>query len=145
MRADNSHHLHDAVRRRQRRTLDRATTALAELQRTDQSVSVAGLARAAGVTRSWIYTQPDLLDAIRATRNTPAGTRPAITRSTDESWNQRLALAHGRIRDLAAENRALREQLARVHGQLRTYRTANPTTKTPSTTETPSSTPRDTV
>ena len=141
MRADNSHHLHDAVRRRQRHTLDRATSALAELQRTDQPISVAGLARAAGVARSWIYTQPDLLDAIRATSNTPAGTRPAITRSTDDSWNQRLTLAHGRIRDLTAENRALREQLARVHGQLRVYRT----TKTPSTTQTRSSTPRATV
>lgn len=145
MRADNSRHLHDAVRGRQRRTLDRATSALSELQRTDQPVSVAGLARTAGVTRSWIYTQPDLLDAIRATSNTHARARPAITRSTDESWNQRLTLAHGRIRDLTAENRALRDQLARVHGQLRAYRTANPTTKTPSATQTPSSTPRDTV
>ena len=138
MRADNTQHLHDAVRRRQQLARDRATAALADLHRASQPVTVAGLARAARVARSWIYTQPDLLAAIRATTDIPGPPQPTTTRATDDSWNQRLALAHGRIRDLTAENHTLREQLARAHGQLRAYRTANPATKTPSTTQTPS-------
>ena len=41
------------------------------------------------------------------------------TRTTDESWQRRLELAHQRIKDLAEENKQLRTQLALAHGQRR--------------------------
>lgn len=36
-----------------------------EFHRDGQPTSIAGLARAAGVSRSWIYTQPDLLQQLQ--------------------------------------------------------------------------------
>ena len=127
MRADNTHHLRAAVERRQREAHDRAQAVLAEVQQHHRPISVAAFARAANVARSWIYTQPDLLAAITAhTRTTPLP--PPVDRSaaTNNSWKQRLDLAHARIRELTAENRALREQLARTHGQLRAQRATEP-------------------
>jgi hypothetical protein len=139
MRADNTRHLREAVQRRQQGALERAQAALAEFRRAGASISVSGLAREAKVARSWIYAQPALLAEIEKDRAAPRPAPPAPrTAATDESWQHRLDLAHGRIRDLAAEVKTLRDQLARTHGQLRELRTINGTTRTPSSTQTPS-------
>jgi len=71
----------------------------------------AGLARAAGVARSWIYTQADLLARITTER---PETRPETTDrpgASDESWQRRIELAHQRTKQLSEENRQLRDQL----------------------------------
>ena len=56
-----------------------------------------------------------------APRNAAAAT---VTRASDESLRQRLALAHDRIGELRAENQRLRDALAHAHGQLRAARLA---------------------
>jgi len=117
MRADNTEHLQKAAAARSEHTRRRAIETLDVLQQDDAPVTVAGLARAAGVERSWIYTQPDLLARITTER---PDTRPAATdrtRASDESWQRRIELAHQRIKQLSEENRQLRDQLAIAHGQ----------------------------
>ena len=143
MRADNTHHLRGAVEQRQRDTRQRAHAALADMQPQDQPISVSAFARAASVARSWIYTQPELLAAITASQvqiPTDATTSPSCiqTVATEDSWKQRLELAHARIHELTHDNQALRHQLAQAHGQLRAQRTAGGATRTPPTTQTPS-------
>ena len=91
------------------------------------------LAKAAAVARSWIYTQPDLMERIAATPERPANSAP--TRTTDESWQRRLELAHQRIKDLTEENKQLRTQLALAHGQRRADQIAS--VRTLSTKQTP--------
>jgi hypothetical protein len=75
---------------------------------------LAHLAREADVSRSWIYTQPELLELLEQLRPTShAGTgQPANSRATDESLRRRLALAHQRIAQLRHDNHELREMLA---------------------------------
>src|SRR5690349_7629985 len=97
MRADNTQYLRDAVQRRQRQARERATAALTEFKQRQQPVTVAGLARAARVARSWIYSQPDLLGELKDMRTAPASPVPVRTRASEESWRQRLELAHQRI------------------------------------------------
>lgn len=139
MRADNTDHLRVASRRRSALARERAEVALAELQSQHEPISVAGLARAAKVARSWIYTQPDLIEQIEQSRNLPP--RPpkqaTATAATDASWQRRLELAHNRIAELTAENKQLRHQLALAHGHLRSERISASTT--PSMTQTHSS------
>ena len=86
-------------------------------------ITVTAPAKAAGVARSWVYTQPDLMDRIAATPQRPA--RPVPTRKTDESWQRRRELAHQRIKDLTGENNQLRCQLALAHGQSRAEQIAS--------------------
>ncbi|MGH3379600.1 MAG: DUF6262 family protein [Actinoallomurus sp.] len=129
MRADNTVHLRRAVEQRQCTTRQKAAAALAALHRSTGPVTVAGLARAAGVSRSWIYTQPELLQQTRD-HQVESSTRTASRSSSasDASWQQRVQVAHTRIRELTAENKQLRDQIAQLHGQLRAFSKTRPWT-----------------
>lgn len=137
MRADNSHHLTDAARRRRDNTQARADLALQRLLDAGEPVSVARLATEARVSRSWIYAQPKLRAQIEQTQTSPA-TVPAHPAPVDDrsasaaSLRHRLELAHQRIQQLTEDNRRLRDQLARSRGQRRAERQTG-TTPTRST------------
>jgi hypothetical protein len=87
MRADNSDRLRIACRHRAERTLARAVEALDTMA--DGTVTVARLAAAADVSRSWIYTQPQLLEQIEALARTRSYVRspdrPAAQRASSAS------------------------------------------------------------
>lgn len=88
-------------------------------------MTVARLANQAGVSRSWIYTQPALLERIQQLQQHRASAgfvRDTATRATDNSLRHPLALAHERINQLRTKNQQLRDALAHAHGQLRTAR-----------------------
>ncbi len=67
MRHNNSHHLLAAAQRRRADTLERARKALQALGETGQRRTVTQIAAHAGVSRSWLYAQPELRDQLRAT------------------------------------------------------------------------------
>ena len=120
--------LSEAAARRHELTRSRAVQALRELDRTGAPVTFAGVAQAAGISRSWLYTQPDISSQIRRLRGKAgsagsAGAIPAAQRSTDASLRARLAAALDRNRQLTDENARLRRQLARALGDQRTART----------------------
>jgi len=120
--------LSQAAARRHELTRSRAVHALRELDRAGTPVTFAGVAQAAGISRSWPYTQPDISDQIRGMREKThgavfAGAVPAGQRSTDASLRARLAAALDRNRQLADENARLRRQLARALGDQRSSRT----------------------
>ena len=102
--------------------------ALRELDRAGIPVTFAGVAQAAGISRSWLYTQPDISSQIRRLRQKadgagPAGAIPAAQRATDASLRARLTAALGRNKQLADDNARLRRQLARALGDQRSART----------------------
>ena len=134
MRRDNSHHLLAAAQRRRADTLERASKALQELGETGQRRTVMQIAAHAGVSRSWLYAQPELRDQLRALTAISEPPEPAsarIERGSDASLRQRLTLAHERIRELDDVNQQLRNQIALLHGQLRANRiAATPVTDT---------------
>ena len=119
--------LSEAAARRHELTRARAVQALRELDRAGGPVTFAGVAKAAGVSRSWLYTQPDISGQIRRLRKTTdgageAGAVPAGQRATDASLRARLTAALDRNRQLADENARLRRQLARALGDQRSAR-----------------------
>jgi uncharacterized protein (DUF58 family) len=82
------------------------------------------VARTAGVSRSWLYAQPDLraeLERLRAlsTRAPTSPPVPAQQRATDASLRCRLEVVNAEIRRLRTENHQLRQQLARALGEHR--------------------------
>ena len=121
MRADP---LSDAAARRHELTRSRAVQALRELDRSGVPVTFAGVARAAGISRSWLYTQSDISSQIRRLRQeTNGGGVPAAQRPTDGSLRARLTAALDRNKQLADENARLRRQLAHALGDQRSART----------------------
>jgi hypothetical protein len=120
--------LSEAASRRHELTRARAVQSLRELDRAGIHVTFAGVARAAGISRSWLYTQPDISSQIRRLRHQAdgagaAGAVPASQRATDASLRARLTAALDRNKELADDNARLRRQLARALGDQRSART----------------------
>lgn len=126
MLADNTAHLAAAAQRRSEATLDRAEAAVAAAEAAGTPTTLTALARTAGVSRAWLYTQPELLDRIRPLTtdrlSRSAAAVPVSQRSTDASLRTRLTLAQRRNRDLMLENQQLRTDLQNALGQLRRSR-----------------------
>jgi hypothetical protein len=115
--------LAEAAAQRHELTRAKAVQALRELDRAGQPVTFARVAREAGISRSWLYTQPDISGQIRRLREKTDGAGSAGQRATDASLRARLAAALDRNKQLADENARLRRQLARALGDQRSART----------------------
>jgi hypothetical protein len=101
----------DSLRRRQRVTaaLDRAAAEGTE-------ISASGIARAAGVDRTFIYRHRDLLEKIHALQTEPPaddGTGPAVTRA---SLQADLLAAHERAIRLSTRIHHLEKRLSEALG-----------------------------
>ncbi len=122
MRPDNAAPIVAAARHRHELTRARAVQALRELDRTGAPVTFAAVAAKAGVSRSWLYAQPDIRDQIvrlrEATSRSPAAPVPAAQRTTDASLLRRLEAAHAERRRLQEENTRLRQEIARARRQV---------------------------
>jgi hypothetical protein len=123
MRADNTAPLISAARKRHELTRSKAIRALRELERAGTPVKFETVARAAGVSRSWLYAQSDIRAEIERLRGTtqraPSPPIPAAQRASDASLLRRLAEASQRNQQLAEENARLRRQLAHALGDQR--------------------------
>ena len=119
---DRVQRLRDAAQSRHDATVRRAQDALRRLASRGDAVSYRRLAELAGVSRSWLYSQPDLRQQIDQLRDRPADQRqriPAAERATAESLRQQLHAYRDELKRLRSENQALREQLARHLGTAR--------------------------
>ena len=123
MRADNTRHIIAAARQRRELTRAKAVQALRVLDARGAPVTFEAVAAAAGVSRSWLYAQPDIraeIERLRAVSGrAPAAPVPSRQRSSDASLLRRLEAASHRIRQLTEENRVLRTQLAQALGERR--------------------------
>ena len=123
MRPDPAAPLAEAAARRHELTRAKAIQALRELDRAGMPVTFAAVASAAGISRSWLYTQADIRDQIDQLRQTgPASTSHApdgATQSSGASLRARLNQALERNRQLADDNSRLRRQLAQALGEQR--------------------------
>ena len=123
MRADNTAHLIAAASRRRELARSKAIRAVRELDAAGAAVTFESVARTAGVSRSWLYTQPDIRAEVLRLRDlgrrAPGTSVPARHRSSDASLLRRLEASTARNRELAEDNQRLRRQLAQALGQLR--------------------------
>jgi len=112
-----------AAARRHDETLRQALDALAALDADGLAVSFQAVARRAGVSRQWLYTQPELRARIEQLRGRrPSGTPTAVPddqRARERSLRQRNETLLIDNRRLRAENQTLRDELAVLYGQLR--------------------------
>lgn len=118
MRADNTENLLNAARNRTAVTRRKVTMAIRRLDAAAATVTYQSLAREAGVSRSWLYTQPDirqLIDQHRAGHPEPAeASPPPRQRPSTASLQTRLEIANTRIRELQQDNQRLRQALAQA-------------------------------
>jgi Family of unknown function (DUF6262) len=114
--------LSEAAASRHRRTVERAERALRELDTEGAQISFQSVARRAGVSRQWLYTQLALRQQIEQLRDRapaqPDGV-PARQRATEASLRQRLETLRAENHRLREENASLKAELAIAYGQQR--------------------------
>lgn len=116
-----------AARGKHDRAVAKAKAAIKAMDDEGVPVNFPAVARRAGVSRQWLYTQLELraeIEGLRELQHAAAGgrSRPVRERASDNSLrtrNRTLLEENGRLRD---EITALREELAVVHGELRAAR-----------------------
>jgi Family of unknown function (DUF6262) len=117
--------LTQAAAARHRRAVERAERALRDLDAEGSAVSFQAVARRAGVSRQWLYTQPALRAEIEQLRDRARARTdgvPARQRATEASLRQRLDTLRAENRRLREENASLRTELAIAYGQRRGLR-----------------------
>lgn len=127
--ADNTRFLMQASQQRHRQAREQAEQAIHAAARSRDRPTIVGIAKTAGVSRSWLYTQTDLIEAItRLQQRTPAPTRTGRQPATVESLQQRLDTALERNRQLRSNVADLTRRLEAAHGEIRRLRALGPST-----------------
>lgn len=114
--------LADVAERRSEQAADRARKAIRRLERSGEAVSFQSVARAAGVSRQFLYTQGQLrgeIERLRAAHLEPAEAIPPAQRSSEASLRARNQMLLGENRRLRGEVASLREELAAAWGEVR--------------------------
>ncbi len=122
MPPDRSHSLAAAAARRRTAALERAHAALHNLDVRGEGITFQSVARAAGVSRQWLYQQPELraeIERLREQRPAATAARPARERATEASLRQRVETLLDENRRLRQDNAALRDELAILYGERR--------------------------
>lgn len=117
--------LTNAARGKHERCVANARAAIKAMDDEGVPISFPAVSRRAGVSRQWLYTEPEVraeIEGLRDLQGAGGRQRPVRERASDNSLrtrNRTLLEENGRLRD---EISVLREELAVVHGELRAAR-----------------------
>lgn len=115
-----------AATRRSQAAQARAKTALRALDARGEPITFQAVAHAAGVSRQWLYTQPELRDEIEQLRAADSNLQdrpvPARERASENSLRHRNRALLEENQRLRAELVAVKDQLAVALGELRDRR-----------------------
>lgn len=113
--------LSQAAAARHDRAVERAERALRALAAEGVPVSFQAVARRAGVSRQWLYTQPALRGEIERLRDRAPthGNVPARERASEASLRQRTESLRAENQRLREDNAALKAELAIAYGHQR--------------------------
>lgn len=123
MAPDNTAHLLASAQLRTDQARQRANEAIRHLDRAGDDITIQAVSRAAGVSRSFLYRQPELraeIERLRKNRPAAAGRRlPSAMRATEESRRAQIEAVRLEIKRLREENRCLRQQAEALLGERR--------------------------
>ena len=115
-RADNSPSLAQANARRHQAALAAAHHAIEQLRRERKPVNYAAVAHAAGVSRTWLYSQDQIRDLISDLRkHEPPAAALTAQRASTSSLRQRLDTARDYLRLVGLEHFARAAKEAAYH------------------------------
>lgn len=106
-----------ANQRRQERKRAAVDDALRSMLRRNEPVSVAAVAKKAGVSRNFLYSHEELLRRVGEAGSSRMA-QPSARPSSEASLRNRLANALDALREANAENKRLQAQIERLTGEL---------------------------
>jgi TolA-binding protein len=115
---EGSEHLARLARSRKASAMARATAALRRMEREGEPISFVAVAKAASVSRNWLYHHPELRAEIERLRASQPRARrvPTAQRASIESLRHRIEALREEAARLRRQNQLLRDQLARKLG-----------------------------
>lgn len=125
MPPERAHPLAAAAARKSKRTLELACSALRDLEARGEAISFQAVARQAGISRQWLYGQPEMraeIERLRVIQRDSPASVPAGERSTKASLRARLQTVLDENRRLREETAQLKHELALAYGQRRDRR-----------------------
>ena len=112
-----------AASRRKAETAEKAArTALTKLRRSGTPITVAAVAREAGVSQHYLHQHPDLGPLIRSIRN--ATTAPQPTPPAEPSQSGIVSVLRARIEAQTQERRELLQRISALESEVSTLRGA---------------------
>ncbi|HTX11294.1 MAG TPA: DUF6262 family protein [Solirubrobacteraceae bacterium] len=110
-----------AARRKHDSALERARAALIAAHRSGVPVTFQSIAAGAGVSRQWLYKNPELRAEVEKLRARQTGPQPlpAVQRASDASLRQRNVMLLEENKRLRRENQELKQELAALLGERR--------------------------
>lgn len=118
-REDRMRALTAANERRHTEKREATERAIRRLIKSRRPLNVNAVAQAAGVSRNFIYSQPDLLLQLRIAKAQALDRLPpSAAPASEESLRRRLVTALDTIADLRSENESLRRRIENLTAQL---------------------------
>ena len=112
-----------AASRRKDETAEKAArAAITKLRRSGNAITVAAVAREAGVSQHYLHQHPDLGPLIRSIRN--ANTTPANTQPAEPSQSGIVSVLRARIEAQTQERRELMQRISALESEVSTLRGA---------------------
>jgi hypothetical protein len=111
-----------AAARKHHAALKRASGALRDLDAAGHAINFQAVARAAGVSRQWLYQQRELRSEIERLRDSPPGRSSAVPtahRASEASLRQRNRALLDDNERLRTDNAQLKDELALAYGERR--------------------------
>lgn len=112
-----------AAERKHHSAITRARAALAAMHQSGSEMTFQSVADCAGVSRQWLYKNPELRAEIEKLRAHHSGPHPvpAAHRTSDASLRQRNLMLLEENKRLRAENAQLKQELAALIGERRAH------------------------
>lgn len=108
-----------AAQRKREATFTKTEDAIKKLIKEKKAINFESVAEAAGVTRAWLYRQPDLRARIETLREqqSPSKELPIALRASDASKTALIAELRRQNKELRVENQKLKRELEDAYGQ----------------------------
>jgi len=110
-----------AAQRKRISAVERARAALVALDDVGAQITFQSVAAHAGVSRQWLYKNPELRAEVEKLRARQAGPVPAAQRASDASLRQRNVMLLEENKRLRRENQELKHELANLLGERRAH------------------------
>ena len=114
----NTKGLLEAAQNKRNNAYARVAIALEGLHKEGLAITFSGIARAASVTKAWLYRQPELRAKIEKLRASTLQQPREPRINSLESKDAMISHLKNRTRSLESENAELRKQLEIVYGEL---------------------------
>jgi hypothetical protein len=108
------------AQRKRQEAFEKVERGIQKLIREKQPINFNAVAEASGVSKAWLYKQPEIKERIEHLRSQSTGKKqiPPRQRASDASLKAMVQTLKARIQRLEAENRDLRQQNQVAYGQI---------------------------